>query len=106
MANNSFNFNKVKRKYFNVTLKGSGKTLLVAMPKKSTFEKMAETAHLDQTTDDAYDQICATLKEILDNNKQGYVVSWKELQQYDLEEILAFMQAYSAFVQGLENEKN
>ena len=39
MANLSFNFNKIKRTFFNVTLK-DGTALQVKMPTKNTFGKV------------------------------------------------------------------
>ena len=39
MANLSFDFNKIKRTFFNVTLK-DGTALQVKMPKKKTFGKV------------------------------------------------------------------
>ena len=39
MANLSFNFNKIKRTFFNVTLK-DGQEIQVKMPTKNTFEKV------------------------------------------------------------------
>lgn len=102
---NSFDFNKIQRKYFNVTLK-NGKTLMVAMPRKATFEKMSEATNIDKDSPNAYDEICGVMVEILNNNKQGYKVNFNEVKKYDLEEIMAFMNAYSDFVQQLATEKN
>ena len=51
MANMNFDFNKINRSFFTVTLT-DGKKLLVKMPKKGTFGKLAAVQDMDT---DKYD---------------------------------------------------
>ena len=63
-----YNFNKVQRRYYPVTLK-DGKTYLVAMPEKRTFEKLQS---LDTSDDaDVMQELRKCVAEIISNNKQG-----------------------------------
>lgn len=100
---NGFNFNKVQRRYFNVTLK-NGKTYLVAMPEKATFETLValESAAVEDVIDDLYECVA----KIISNNKQGYRVKMDDIKEYNFDEIMQFIGAYTDFIQGLKNEKN
>lgn len=98
-----FNFNKVQRRYYPVTLK-DGKTHLVAMPEKRTFEKLQS---LDTSDDaDVMQELRKCVAEIISNNKQGRRVKPKEFIDYSLDEIMQFIHGYVDFIKGLENEKN
>lgn len=98
-----FNFNKVQRRYYPVTLK-DGKTYLVAMPEKRTFEKLQS---LDTSDDaDVMQELRKCVAEIISNNKQGKRVKPKEFIDYSLDEIMQFIHGYVDFIKGLENEKN
>ena len=77
MANKSFDFGKLKRSFYPTKLK-DGKTLVVEMPKKRTFEKMQIINDID--TDEAksgevYDEMLELLAEILSNNRGKEVVT-------------------------------
>ncbi len=100
----SFNFNKVPRKYFSTTLK-NGKTYLVAMPKKDTFEALYEIKQVDAEDRDAVESIYETVAQIVSNNKQGYKVTTEDLKDYDFDEIKQYLEAYTDFVKGLPEEK-
>ncbi len=101
----AFNFNKIQRRYWSVTLK-NGRTLLVGMPTKGLFEAMAEMQNIDKADIDATDSLYAAMRQILNNNKQGYKFSKEELNNYSFEEVQEFFRAYSNFVAELGNEKN
>ncbi len=98
-----FNFNKVQRKYYNVTLK-NGKTYLVAMPEKATFETLLELK--ETAVEDVIDDLYKCVAEIISNNKQGYRVTVEEINTYSFDEIMQFIAGYTEFIKGLKNQKN
>lgn len=109
MANMSFNFNKINRSFMTVKLKDSedgyeGKVLVVKMPKKATFEKITAATDADMkemTSSDAFDTMAAIMAEVLSNNMQGERISAEYIaENYDIEEISAFVDCFMDFVNG------
>ena len=108
MAGKSFDFNKIKRSFFNITMK-DGKELLVKMPSKKTFEKLTSAEFLgdDTPTEEAlaaFDDICA---ELLSNNMAGHEITAEYMgENYDFEEKLIFLNAYMDFATGVKSDPN
>lgn len=108
MANLSFDFNKIKRTFFNVTLK-DGRKLVVKMPMKKTFEKVSALQEMDDETniDDALDTISGLCAEILSHNMTGEKVTTEYMtENYDLEEMQIFIEEYYNFTAGVKNNPN
>ena len=110
MANLSFNFNKIKRTYFNVTLK-DGTVLQVKMPTKNTFGKVQALNRLQQDENADVDDVMATMAGImvdcLSNNLNGVKVDPEQLADYDIEEMTAFIaEYYEKFVGEIQNNPN
>lgn len=110
MANKSFNFGKMKRSFYPTTLK-DGKVVIVNMPKKSTFEKMQEISDLDEEEVDGkevYKTMLSLMAEILSNNKNGERITaeYLESEEYDIEEIVAYINDYGDFVNSIKNNPN
>lgn len=109
MANMTFDFNKVKRSFMTVTLK-DGRKLIVKMPMKKTFEKMAAMQEVDvdsMSIDDAMDTLGGLCAEILSNNMTGERVTAKEItDDYDTEEMEALIDAYMEFATGVKENPN
>lgn len=110
MANKSFNFGKMKRSFYTTTLK-DGKVVIVNMPKKSTFEKMQEISDLDEEEVDGkevYKTMLSLMAEILSNNKNGERITAEHLEseEYDIEEIVAYINDYGDFVNSIKNNPN
>lgn len=109
MANLSFDFNKVKRSFMNVTLKDNRK-LIVKMPMKKTFEKLSALQEMDtdsMTAEDAMDTLGGLCAEILSHNMTGEQVTAKEItDDYDTEEMEALIDAYMEFAGGVKNNPN
>ena len=109
MANMNFDFNKINRSFFTVTLT-DGKKLLVKMPKKGTFGKLAAVQDMDtdnMTMDDAMDTLGAIVAEALSNNLQGEKITTEYItDQYDVEEMSEFVDNYMAFVNGASKNPN
>ena len=111
MANLSFDFNKIKRSFFNVTMK-DGQTLQVKMPTKRTFGKVQALRDLQSNEDadvqDVIDTIAGVMADCLNNNLNGVVVDQKMIAaEYDIEEMTAFIEEYyDKFVSGIQNNPN
>ena len=108
MANLSFDFNKIKRSFFNVTLK-DGRKLVVKMPMKKTFEKVSALQEIDDTAtiDDALDTFGGLCAEILSHNMTSEKVTEKYMtDNYDLEEMQVFIEEYYNFVAGVKTNPN
>lgn len=109
MANMSFNFNKINRSFFTVTL-ADEKKLLVKMPKKGTFGKITAVQDMDTdntTMDDAMDTLGAIVAEALSNNLSGEKITTEYVtDHYDVEEMSAFIDEYMEFVNGASKNPN
>lgn len=109
MANMNFDFNQVKRSILTVTLKNK-KKLIVKMPMKKTFDKIAALQDLDtgnMSIDDAIDTLGSLVAEILSNNLNSEKVTTEYItENYDLEEMEAFIDEYMKFVSGVKNNPN
>ena len=111
MANLSFNFNKIKRTFFTVTLK-DGQSLQVKMPTKNTFGKVQALRSLqeDENADveDVIDTMAGVMADCLNNNLSGYKVDPETIAaEYDIEEMTAFIaDYYEKFVGGIQNNPN
>lgn len=111
MANLSFNFNKIKRTYFNVTLK-DGTVLQVKMPTKNTLGKVQALNRLQQDENasvaDVIDTMAGVMADCLSNNLNGVKVKEDQIaKEYDIEEITAFIaEYYEKFVGGIQNDPN
>ena len=109
MANISFDFNKIKRSFFNVTLK-DGRVLQVKMPKKKTFEKLGALQNIDENDveiDDILDTFGALCAESLSNNLYGEVVTTEFMtENYDIEEMTEFVKQFYVFVGGVAEDPN
>ncbi len=110
MANLSFDFNKIKRTFFNVTLK-DGTALQVKMPKKKTFGKVKALRTLQEDEnadiDDVMDTMAGVMADCLSNNLNGVKVEPEQLENYDIEEMTAFIEEYyEKFVGEIQNNPN
>lgn len=81
------------------------------MPKKSTFEKMQEISELDEEEVDGkevYKTMLSLMAEILSNNKNGERITaeYLESEEYDIEEIVAYINDYGDFVNSIKNNPN
>ena len=110
MANLSFDFNKIKRTFFNVTLK-DGTALQVKMPKKKTFCMFMWLRSLlvdeNADIDDVMDTMAGVMADCLSNNLNGVKVEPEQLENYDIEEMTAFIEEYyEKFVGEIQNNPN
>lgn len=109
MANVSFDFNKIKRSFFNVTLK-DGRKLQVKMPMKKTFDKLSALQNLDQNEveiDDVMDTYGALCAETLSHNLNKETVTAEYMvNNYDIEEMTEFIKQFYIFVGRVTDDPN
>lgn len=109
MASMTFEFNKIPRSFFTVTLKDE-RRLVVKMPMKKTFEKITAVQGMDidsMTTGDAMDTLGGICAEALSNNMAKEKVTTKYMvDNYDIEEMTLFIDQYMNFVNGVKADPN
>ncbi len=111
MANLSFSFNRIKRTFFNVTLK-DGTELRVKMPTKNTFGKVQALTRLQQDENadigDVLDTMAGVLSDCLSNNLDGIRIKAEQIAaDYDIEEMTAFIsEYYNKFIGTLQSNPN
>ena len=118
MAVKEFNCNKLKRTFWPFTLKDKtdkdgnvvekGKKIIVRMPQKQVFEAIKEIQDVEEenaTVEDT-EAIYRLLAAVLNNNMNHVRVTEKNLEDYDIEECTAILEAYMAFVDELKTNPN
>ena len=115
MAVKEFNSNKIKRTFWPFTLKDKtdedgeiierGKKILVRMPKKGVFEaiKQIQTEEEEETDITAVYDI---MEAVLNNNMNRAHIKREDIEDYDIEECSAILEAYMAFVDQLKTNPN
>lgn len=118
MAVKEFNCNKLKRTFWPFTLKDKtdeagkvtekGKKILVRMPQKHVFEaiKDLEDTDEDNPTIEDTESIYRLLAAVLSNNMGKVPVTAEDVEDYDIEECTAILEAYMEFVDELKANPN
>ncbi len=117
MAVKAFNCNKIKRTFWPITLKEQegpdgtkipGKTLVVRMPQKGVFEAIKAMEIQEEENHSAEDAnaVYELLSAVLSNNMKKEKVEVEELEDYDIEECTAILDAYMEFVDELKTDPN
>lgn len=115
MAVKEFNSNKIKRTFWPFTLKDKtdedgevierGKKIIVRMPQKGVFEAIKQI----QTEDEEETDITAVydiMEAVLNNNMNRVHIKREEIEDYDIEECTAILEAYMEFVDQLKTNPN
>lgn len=111
MANLSFNFNKIKRSFYNVELK-DGQKLQVKMPTKGTFERLQTLQDMQAdegaSVNDVMDTMAGAMCDVLNNNMNGVRIKATDIaEQYDLEEMTLFIAEFcEKFIGSIQNNPN
>lgn len=117
MAVKEFNCNKLKRTLWPFTLKDKvdgqnvvekGRKIIVRMPQKQVFEAIKEIQDVEEenaTVEDT-EAIYRLLAAVLNNNMNRVRVTEKDLEDYDIEECTAILEAYMSFVDELKTNPN
>lgn len=118
MAVKEFNCNKLKRTFWPFTMKDKtdengkvlekGRKIIVRMPQKQVFEAIngvqgtdGENPALEDT-----EAVYGLLAAVLSNNVGRVKVTKKDLEDYDIEECAAILEAYMDFVGELKMDPN
>ena len=118
MAVIEFNCTKLKRPFWPFTLKDKvdgdgnvvekGRKIIVRMPQKQVFEAIKEIQDVEEenaTVEDT-EAIYRLLAAVLNNNMNRVRVTEKDLEDYDIEECTAILEAYMVFVDQLKTNPN
>lgn len=109
---NALDFRKQKKNCLKVTLNDAAETRLSIMqPTKGLFQKMVsmseDVARMGGSDIDALDEVYAVCAELMSRNREGVAVSKEALEDtLDFEDVVAFLNAYNAFVAGIVHGKN
>ena len=106
----TLDFNKVKKKYFNITLNDDDQTKLQLMtPLKKQVQELNH--FLPDNTANPTDEDLATLYELaaglMSRNKQGFKIEASLLEDIlDYEDLCIFFDAYTDFLVEVSTAKN
>lgn len=116
MAVKEFNMNKIKRTFWPFTLKDrtdeagnvveKGKKIIVRMPQKGVFEAIKEVEANGTGEDADTSTIYNLVAAVLNNNMGNVKISVEEVENYDIEECIAILNAYMEFVDELKTNPN
>lgn len=107
----SLDFNKIKKRYFTVTLADDqNTTLMICTPTKEIMDEfisMKDSLSAENMGDDAIDELYALCAKIMSRNKGGIKITQKELASlFDFEDVILFIRSYTEFINELTNSKN
>ncbi len=101
-------YTKIEKKKFPVKLR-DGKTLILTMPQKKTFEKMAnmEESAAANGNGVSVEEMYEVAAEILSNNLQKRRFTADEVGKiFDIEDLTILYQRYSEFTSGVKSDPN
>lgn len=107
-------FNKLKKRYLNVTLADEKRTtLILGMPTKSVMDELLamrstlEDVESDDIDPDVMNDLYGLCAKVMSCNKGGITITADHLADcLDFEDIMIFFSAYMDFVGEISNEKN
>lgn len=104
-------FNKIKKRYFTVTLPDEkNTTLMISTPTKAIMDEfigMKDSLSAEAMGDNAIDELYGLCAKIMSRNKGGIKVTKEALVSLlDFEDIILFIKAYTDFISELTNSKN
>lgn len=111
MARN-FDFNKIKKQVFPVTLSDENKTTIVLKtPSKALTEALQEIDEdvkaLQDDDEEIVEELYLMSAQIMSHNMTNTVITVKQLKElYDIDDIMAFLDAYKSFIDELTSSKN
>ena len=108
---NTFDFNKLKKKYMTVILPDENKTtVLVTTPSKATFDSFVNIKNAledDNLGDEAINELYEIIANILNQNKAHIKFTREKVSElFDFEDIIVFIKAYTTFIKEVTNQKN
>lgn len=100
-------FNARKKEYLTVKLHDEKKTvLMIGTPTKAILEEF-KSLNVDSSDETDLTDIYNVCAKVMSFNKGGIKITAKYLEDlFDLDDITAFFNAYSAFINGVTKAKN
>lgn len=107
----TFDFNTLKKEYLTVRLKDDKKTvLMIGSPTKAILEEFTEInnriTYDDGADKEAIEDLYKICAKVMSFNKGGIKVTVNQLANYDLEDIMAFFNVYSEYMESVTSAKN
>lgn len=104
-----YDMTKFKPRYFNMKLK-NGKVIDIEPPKMKILKKIANLSEV-KNNEELSEQDIANLTEAValafNKNRQGYKITAEKVEdEYDILEIVDFLNAYFDWVNKIQNSKN
>lgn len=104
-----YDMTKFKTRYFNMKLK-NGKIIDIEPPKMKILKKIANLSEV-KNNDELSEKDIANLTEAVslafNKNRQNYKLSVEKIEEeYDIIEIVDFLNAYFDWVNSIQNSKN
>lgn len=108
---NVLNFNKTKKQYMTVVLPDEKETtIMIGTPTKKVMDEFIAMGQglQDAASDtEAMDELYDLTAKIMSHNKGGIRITSDQIAEIlDLEDIMAFIQSYTVFIQGITGSKN
>ena len=97
------NFQKRKKKYFNITLH-DGTKLRIPTPTLEFYNEINYTISNIENVEN--EDVRAVIKAVLALNKEGIEITDGHIDEFDTEDICEFFMEYMVFVQGVLSDPN
>lgn len=105
----TLDFNKVKKQYLTVKLADEDQTtLLITTPTKKTLEEFINIRDLvNDGNADVMDEFYEITAKIMSHNLNKKQITKEYIENnFDFEDIIIFIQAYTEFIREITNQKN
>lgn len=104
-----YDMTRLQTRYFDTKLK-NGKILNIEPPKLKVLKKIAALSNIKNTeelSENDIDNLIEAISLALSKNKQNYKVSVDFVEEnYDIDEIMDFMNNYFGWVEEIQKSKN
>ncbi len=104
-----YDMTKLKTRYFDIKLK-NGKILNVEPPKLKVLRKIASLSEVKTTgelTENDIKNLTEAVSLSLSKNKQNHKITPENVEEnYDIDEMVDFMENYFDWVNSIQNSKN
>lgn len=98
-------FTKAAKNHLTVTLK-NGKILFVCPPQKRLFTQFDRLSRLKDSGQANTDEVYGIVAQMLSNNKQNKVITVKDIEDFDSDDIKLLFKMYVRFLKGEEQNPN
>ena len=107
----TLNFNTLKKQVMPVILNDEAQTkLLISMPTKKVMDKFINLRNITRDSENQEDnmsELYSLCAEIMSQNKGRIKVTKGQLEEIlDFEDIMIFIESYTAFIRGITSQKN